>query len=281
MRNVFYIAATLVCAVAIFASMQQSHDMPVEIQIECIETPTATHADGTIDDWVIKPTVHLISAPADGWGEESASQPSIGDVADAVADAKTQFTTANLTIQQRLDELERQMAEAKSDIVDLSNGQADLTKRVEELTALVEIRTKSGETKTKAVAVSASGSQFLLAPGEVITHIDGVAIAPVRASNGGSNGSFSASTSTTTQYGSAPPTTSSGGSNGSLSYSAQTYQTQSYNVSSQPVGTQQQVSIAPRRPLQQLRNNGPLRTRLAPQSTQQAPPVCFGPNCPN
>lgn len=285
MRNVLYVAATIAIAMAIFANMQQQKaSAPVDVRIDQAETPIKVKAESSIDDWVIKPTVHLISTPADGWGTgdsepelDAKTDKLIDDLAKGIGDFEAKLTSTQASVEQRLDVLEAQMQEAKTDITDLSNGQADLTKRVEELTALIEVRTSSGEVKTKAVTISPTGSQFLLSAGEVITHIDGVPVAPVRVASGGSTGSFTASTTTSTaQYGSPPVATTSGGSNGSLQYSTQSYQTQSYNVSSQPVGTQQQVQIAPRRPLQQLRANGPLRSRFAPQASA---PQCVGPEC--
>lgn len=235
-----------------------------------------TKPQSTVDDWVVKPvsTQYLVSAPLDETTKWS------GDESPSLED--------------RVAKLEKQMGEVKSDVSDLAKGQQDLTKRVEELTAFVEVRAKSGEVRTQAVKVSETGGTFKLNAGERIIAIDGVPVAS--SGGGGSNGSFTQST-TTMSYGSAPVAPqASGGSNGSLSYSSYaapqsyasspppvTYSTQTYTAttSTSPGGTV--ATVQPRQPLLNgpLRNGGLRSGQPILQRRASAPQACVGPNCPN
>lgn len=289
MRSLIYplIAVAIILACSFQAKKPVFEQPELESpKIQVIDRKTVDEVD--LSPWVMQGSdVTLVAAQGAaiaGW-EDDKSDERIASLEAAVKDLMT-VKASSFDFETRLDTLETQMAEAKSDIVDLSNGQADLTKRVEELTALIEKRCPDGTVKTAAVKLNALGTgEFNLAPGEVLLSVDGVAVAP-KAFSGGSNGSTVATTSTTTtstNYGSYPPAAPmSGGSNGSLQYRAQVqnYQTSTYDVQTTPTPTTTNVQVQ-RRPLQQLRTNAPLRSRLAPKSPQSAPPVCFGPNCPN
>jgi hypothetical protein len=271
MRNLIYplIAVAVILACTFQAEKPVFQEQPEEIPaVQVIDRQPIEQAD--LSQWVANPSeVHLIAAQGaaiDGWESDNDR---ITKLEDAVKDLM-KVKTSNFDLETRVDTLENQMAETKTDV-------SALSKRVDELAALIEVRCPDGKVKTAAVKLNSTGSgQFNLAPGEVLLSVDGVAVNSTSFS-GGSNGTAVATTRTTTQYGSPPPSPTSGGSNGSLQYSTQSvnYQTSSYNVQSTPTPTTTNVQVQ-RRPLQQLRSTIAPR-RNAPQSA----PVCFGPNCPN
>jgi len=262
----------MVVILVAFAIVDQLQRYPLEQTTPVKYEASEKAFDASVDPWLIKPPivdmVRLIgtqATPAASWDDGSAA------IEARIAKLESSMFA-----------MEKEVGEHDSDIIDLSNGQADLTKRVQELTALIEKRCPDGTVKTQSVAVNQVGStSFNLAKGEILLSVDGVPVSP-QFSSGGSNGSTVASTTTTStaNYGSYPVAApQSGGSNGSLQYtqSAQNYQTSSYNVSTTPTATNTQVQIAPRRPLQNLRANAPLRSVFTPRGNA----TCNDPNNPN
>jgi hypothetical protein len=289
MKNLIYplIAAVVIIAMgfqskqALFEDSEAAIHEPAETLGELKREPSPFELqrafDESVSPWLVQPPkIHLIAQQGEltqSFDLESQNAAKIRSLEHKLLEL-SQVKASSFGMEQRIDTLESQMREVKSDVVDLSAGQADLVKRIEELAALIEVRCPDGKVKTAAVQLNATGmGTYALAPGEILLSVDGV---PVNAaSSGGSTGSFTAST-TTANYGSYPTSApKSGGSNGSLNYTAQqtSFQTSTYDVRTTPTPTATNVQVQ-RRPLQQIRSNGGLFNRNAPQT-------CIGPNCPN
>lgn len=289
MKNWIYplIAITVIISVSFQSKESLFQPAPVDqLEFELLPSKpslrdiqrSAAAFDANVKPWVVKaPEIHFISDQGEltqTFDDRASDNMRFQQIEDAIAQI-SKASSSGFDLEKRLDTLESQMVEVKSDVVDLSAGQADLVKRVEELAALIEVRCPDGKVKTATVALNATGTgSYNLAPGEILLSVDGVPVSPK--ASGGSTGSFTAST-TSTQYGSTPPSPISGGSNGSLNYTAQTtnYQTSTYDVQTTPTPTATNVQVQ-RRPMQQLRSGGGLFNR-GTRSTA----TCTGPNCPN